>query len=128
MQYNEHLPATNNYLPSRLVLVPLCPCAGSPSLAGAADRGQQTQTKTIMKTPLDKIVARLVALGIPGLVLVSIVYFVGPAGGATIITALALLGGPLGMMGGIAVLVLSVLVSKVLAEYGFEKVFVAVLK
>jgi hypothetical protein len=81
-----------------------------------------------MKTPLDKIVARLVALGIPGLVLVSIVYFVGPAGGATIITALALLGGPLGMMGGIAVLVLSVLVSKVLAEYGFEKVFVAVLK
>jgi hypothetical protein len=78
------------------------------------------------KVNFDKLVARLVALGVPGLVLV--VATTGLAGGAAIVAALATLGGPFGMWGGVAVLLLLVLISYALAEYGFEMVFVAVLK
>jgi len=81
-----------------------------------------------MKIPFDKIIERVAALGVPGLVLVVAVYLVGATGGAAIVLALSTLGGPLGMMGGIALLGLLVLVSQALTEYGFEKVFVAVLR
>jgi uncharacterized membrane protein len=76
----------------------------------------------------DKLIARLVALGIPALVLILVVATTGLAGGAAIVAALAILGGPFGMWGGIALLGLLVLISQALAEYGFERVFVAVLK
>lgn len=76
----------------------------------------------------DKLIAKLVALGIPALVLLIVIATTGLAGGAAIVAALAILGGPLGMLGGIAVLGLLVLVCNGLAEYGFEAIFVAVLK
>ena len=57
-----------------------------------------------MKLPFDKLVSFLVGLGVPGLVLVVAVYVAGVAGGAAIVVALATLGGPLGMLGGIALL------------------------
>ena len=80
------------------------------------------------KVDFDKLVARLVALGVPGLVLVVAVATTGLAGGAAIVAALAVLGGPFGMWGGVALLLLLVLISYALAEYGLETLFVAVLK
>src|SRR5580658_9770119 len=81
-----------------------------------------------MKFPFDKLIARIVALGVPGLVLVVAIAFTGLSGGAAIVAGLAMLGGPLGMLGGILVLGLLVLVGHATAEYGFEAVFCAVLR
>jgi hypothetical protein len=52
----------------------------------------------------------------------------GYAGAAAITTALAALGGPAGMVGGIGVLVLAGFISKGLASYGLEAIFKAVLR
>jgi len=76
-----------------------------------------------MKLPLptlDWVIEKIVALGVPGLVLVIVMATTGLAGGAAIVAALAALGGPLGMMGGLAVLGLLVLISHAIAEYGVE--------
>ena len=81
-----------------------------------------------MKMPLDKIIEKIVALGVPGLVLVIVIAAVGPTGGAAIVTALATLGGPLGMMGGLAVLGLLVLISQAIAKYGVETVVKGVIQ
>jgi len=76
-----------------------------------------------MKMPLDKVVEKIVALGVPGLVLVIVMATTGLAGGAAIVAALATLGGPLGgMMVGLAVLGLLVLISNAIAEYGVNVV------
>ncbi|MEH1982684.1 MAG: hypothetical protein V7L27_26045 [Nostoc sp.] len=72
---------------------------------------------------MDKLVDKIAALGVPGLVLLVAMAVTGWAGAAAITAALALLGGPLGMLGGIAVLVLLALISQGLAEYGFEAIF-----
>ena len=72
--------------------------------------------------PLDKVIEKIVALGVPGFVLVIVIAAVGPVGGAAIVTALATLGGPLGMMGGLALLGLLVLISNAIAGYGLERV------
>jgi len=77
---------------------------------------------------LDKVVSKIVALGVPGLVLLVAMAASGWAGGAAIVTALAILGGPLGMLGGIALLCVLALISNALAEYGFERVFEASVK
>ena len=53
---------------------------------------------------MDKLVDKIVALGVPGLVLLIAMSATGWAGAAALTTALAALGGPLGMLGGIAVL------------------------
>ena len=52
----------------------------------------------------------------------------GLAGGAAIVTALATLGGPLGMVGGIAALGILGLVADAIAEYGMSKIFAAVVE
>lgn len=77
---------------------------------------------------MDRIVDKIVALGVPGLVLLVAMAASGWAGAAAITTALAVLGGPLGMLGGIGVLLVLALISKGLATYGFEKMFVASVK
>jgi hypothetical protein len=77
---------------------------------------------------LEKVVQGLVALGIPGLVLLVAVATSGFAGAAALTTALATLGGPLGMVGGIGVLMLLVLASRALARYGFPRVSRPVVK
>jgi hypothetical protein len=76
--------------------------------------------------PLDKIIDKIVALGIPGLVLLIVIETMGVAGGAAIVAALAFLGGPFGMIGGITALGLIVLISQALAKYGIEKVVMGV--
>ena len=74
---------------------------------------------------LDKVVSKIVALGVPGLVLLVAMAASGWAGGAAIVTALAILGGPAGMIGGIALLCVLALISNALAKYGFERIFQA---
>jgi hypothetical protein len=77
---------------------------------------------------LDNVVSTIVALGVPGLVLLVAMAASGWVGGAAIVTALAMLGGPLGMLGGIALLCVLALISNALAKYGFERIFEASVK
>lgn len=74
---------------------------------------------------MDKIVAKIAALGVPGLVLVIAIGATGLAGGAAITTALAALG-PGGMIGGIATLGVLGLISEGIAKYGMDAIFSAV--
>lgn len=77
---------------------------------------------------MDEIVDKIAALGVPALVLIVAMSASGWAGAAAITAALAGLGGPLGMLGGVALLVVLALISKALATWGFERVFVATMK
>ena len=77
---------------------------------------------------MDTIVQKIVALGVPGLILLFVISGTGVAGGAAIVAALAVLGGPLGMMGGIAVLGLLTLISDALARYGLDALAKAVVE
>lgn len=74
---------------------------------------------------MDKIVNQIVALGVPGLVLLVAMAITGWAGAAAITAGLAMLGGPFGMLGGIAVLGILGTISRGLADYGFEAIFTA---
>jgi uncharacterized membrane protein len=75
---------------------------------------------------VDQIVDKIAALGVPGLVLLVAMAVTGWAGAAAITAALAMLGGPFGMLGGIAVLGILALIAQGLAKYGFEAIFRAV--
>ncbi|MBK6535003.1 MAG: hypothetical protein IPF99_37320 [Deltaproteobacteria bacterium] len=75
---------------------------------------------------MDKVVQKLVALGVPGLVLLVVIATSGVAGGAAIVVGLAALGGPFGMFGGLAMLGILALVADAVAEYGLEKIFASV--
>lgn len=76
---------------------------------------------------MDKIVSKIVALGIPGLILVTAIGATGLAGGAAITAALAALG-PGGMIGGIFTLGAIGLISEAITEYGVDAIFTAVVK
>jgi len=76
--------------------------------------------------PLDKVAAKVAGFGVPGLVLVAAMALTGWAGAAALTTALAALGGPLGMLGGVALLGIMLMVFHALTEYGFERVFSSV--
>lgn len=76
---------------------------------------------------MDKIVSKVAALGVPGLVLVIAISATGLAGGAAIVAALAALG-PGGMIGGIATLGILGLISEGIAKYGVDAIFSAVVK
>ena len=76
---------------------------------------------------MDKVIDKVAALGVPGLVLVVAMALTGFSGAAAITTALAALGGPLGMFGGIVGLVILALLSRALAQYGFAAIFKGVL-
>ena len=53
---------------------------------------------------MDEVIQKVAALGLPGVVLVIVMATTGLTGAAAITTALAILGGPAGMLGGIAIL------------------------
>lgn len=76
---------------------------------------------------MDKIVAKIAALGVPGLVLTVAVSATGYAGAAALTAALAALG-PGGMIGGIATLGAIGLISEAITEYGFDAIFSSVVK
>ena len=70
---------------------------------------------------MDKIVSKIVALGVSGLVL-----FVALSA-TSITTALAAIG-PFGILGGIAFLGIIALFSQAITEFGFERIYVQVVK
>ncbi|HEY9639401.1 MAG TPA: hypothetical protein V6C57_02900 [Coleofasciculaceae cyanobacterium] len=75
---------------------------------------------------MDEIVKKVAALGLPGVVLVIVMATTGLTGAAAITSALAMLGGPAGMLGGIAVLGLTGLISDALAKVGLEDFLTAI--
>jgi hypothetical protein len=77
---------------------------------------------------LDKVVSTVVGLGVPGLILVGAMATSGFAGAAALTVALSTLGGPLGMLGGVAVLGVLLLISKAITEFGTEKIYAAVIQ
>jgi hypothetical protein len=83
------------------------------------------KNKSFMK--IDKIVETISGFGVPGLILLITISISGLAGGAALTASLALLGGPLGMLGGIGVLGIMMLISKAISKYGFEKIYYTVL-
>lgn len=70
---------------------------------------------------MEKVVSRIAAFGVPGLVLLTAIHTTGYAGGAAIITALSTLG-PGGIIGGIATLGVIGLIVQGLTEYGLEAI------
>ena len=76
---------------------------------------------------MERIVAKIAALGVPGLVLLMAISATGLSGAAAITTALAALG-PFGMLGGIVTLGVIGLASQGLVEFGFDVIFTAVVK
>jgi hypothetical protein len=80
-----------------------------------------------MKMPFDRVISTIAGLGVPGLVLVIAMAVLGWSGAAALTSALAALGGPAGMLGGIAVLGILGLISWAISEYGFEKIAIAVI-
>lgn len=78
---------------------------------------------------MDEVVKKIAALGLPGvmfIIAISIAGGAGLAGGAAITSALAMLGGPLGMLGGIGVLITASAVADVVLKYGIDIVLPAV--
>lgn len=69
---------------------------------------------------MDEVFRKVAALGLPGVLLVVTMAATGLAGGAAITTALAALGGPFGMIGGIAALGVAGLVAEALSKYGID--------
>lgn len=72
---------------------------------------------------MDKIVSKIAALGVPGLVLTVAIGATGLAGGAAI-TAI----GPGGMIGGLVTLGVIGLISEGISKYGVDAIFSAVVK
>lgn len=73
---------------------------------------------------MDKMVSKIVALG---LVLLLAVLVNGYVGGAVLTAALAAIG-PFGILGGIAFLGIIALFSQAITEFGFERIYVQVIK
>jgi hypothetical protein len=75
---------------------------------------------------MDEVVKKVAALGLPGVILVITMAATGFTGAAAITAALAFLGGPAGMLGGIAVLGLTGLITDALAKVSLEDLLTAV--
>ena len=76
---------------------------------------------------MDKIISKVAALGVPGLILVVAIAASGLSGAAAITVALAALG-PGGIIGGIATLGVYGLLVQGLTEFGFDAIFTGVVK
>lgn len=76
---------------------------------------------------MDKLISKLVGLGVPAVVLVIAMGTTGLSGAAAITAALASLG-PFGMLGGIGTLGVITIISQGLSEYGFDAIFTALIK
>lgn len=77
---------------------------------------------------MDKVVQKLVSMGVPGLVLLGVASTTGLAGGAALITALSVMGGPFGIMGGVAAIAVLALTVDAVSEYGFKEIGKQVVK
>lgn len=75
---------------------------------------------------LDKIAELIAAFGVPGLVLLVLITVSPWAGAVAITSSLAVMGGPLGMIGGIGAMILLAFIARATAKLGFMPVFRAV--
>jgi hypothetical protein len=75
---------------------------------------------------MDEVITRVAALGLPGVLLVVTMAATGLAGGAAITKALAALGRPFGMIGGIAALGIAGLVAEALSKYGIDSLLTGI--
>ena len=75
---------------------------------------------------MDKVMKKIAALGLPGIILVAVMASTGLTGAAAITAALAFLGGPAGMLGGIGVLGLTGLITDALTKVGLEDLLTGV--
>ena len=69
---------------------------------------------------LSDFTRKIAALGTPGIVFLVAMSSTGFAGAAAVTSALALLGGPAGIYGGIAILPIIAIAADYLAKYGLE--------
>lgn len=76
---------------------------------------------------MEKIVSKIAALGVPGLVLLMAISATGLSGAAAITSALAALG-PFGMIGGITTLGVISLLSQETVEVSVDIIFTTVVK
>ena len=76
---------------------------------------------------MDKVVEKIVSIGVPGIMLMVAISMTGLYGAAAITAALALLG-PGGMIGGVVTLLVSGAIASAISEYGFDTLFRAVIK
>ena len=76
---------------------------------------------------MEKVISKIAALGVPGLVLLLALNATGYAGAAAMTTALAALG-PGGMLGGLVTLGVLGLISESVAKYGFVSIYKGVVK
>lgn len=82
---------------------------------------------------MDKLVRKAAALGLPAIILLIVMATTGLTGAPAITAALALLGvplaavgGPAGMLGGIALLGIIGLATETLSKYGLEAVLIGI--
>ena len=75
---------------------------------------------------MDKAVSSIAAFGVPVLALILATSASGYAGAAALTTALAAFGGPFGMFGGVAVLLLASIIMKAIGKFGVDAIFQAV--
>jgi hypothetical protein len=74
---------------------------------------------------MDEIVKKLAGLGLPGIILVILTVTAGGSS-AAVAAALTAIGGPFGIVGGIALLGLITVVGDTVAGYGIEAVLKAI--
>lgn len=82
--------------------------------------GEKQRRSTAKVRKMDEVVKKIAALGLPGIILVGTMAATGLTGAAAITAALAFLGGPAGMLGGIAMLGLTGLIADALTKLGLE--------
>jgi|GEM_PF-1908725 Uncharacterized protein conserved in archaea len=86
--------------------------------AAAAEEAKQHLT-------LDELAHKIALIGLPALAFVvacSIASSAGLAGGAVVVAALAMLGGPVGLVGGLLTLGLLTLIADAVSKYGLNSV------
>ncbi|MGI2905310.1 hypothetical protein [Tolypothrix sp. VBCCA 56010] len=71
---------------------------------------------------MDEVIRTVAALGLPAIILVIVMATTGLSGAAAITSALAILGGPAGMVGGIVALGIAGKLAELLAKFGIELV------
>lgn len=89
--------------------------------AAAAEEAQQSLT-------LDELAHKIALIGLPALAFVvaaSIASSAGLAGGAVVVAALAMLGGPVGLIGGLLTLGLLTLIADGVSKYGLNSLLLA---
>lgn len=77
---------------------------------------------------MDRIIKSITALGVPALILLLASSINGLAGAAAITSALRMLGGSFGMVGGLAISGIIAMVSKIGTDYSFDAIAIKVLK